>query len=192
MLHLGNSNISWKESVFDSGSGRKHGSMLSMSPLVVIGKPGFSAAQPLPVFPTQLPLAIFSPRQVWSTSGAVQGRPQNGFKRNSFLRLPSKKRLANSWTVTLLWMPFLTETYILSWTDIPRNLRVVEDVRGNLQSHELDVICMVKRYASNDCLEQDLCLIVSLLKFQYWKKHTYTWMNILCRTLCCTNHAQDV
>ena len=138
------------------------------------------------------PLPFFAPRQVWSTSGAVQGRPQNGFKRNSFLRLPSKKRLANSWTVTLLWMPFLTETYILSWTDIPRNLRVVEDVRGNLQSHELDVICMVKRYASNDCLEQDLCLIVSLLKFQYWKKHTYTWMNILCRTLCCTNHAQDV
>lgn len=49
---------------------------------------------------------------------------------------------------------------IIPWnlTDLPRNVVVKVDERsGILESHDMDVVCLVKRNAADECLDQEPC-----------------------------------
>ena len=49
---------------------------------------------------------------------------------------------------------------IVPWnlTDLPRNVVVKADERnGILESNDMDVVCLVKRNAADECLDQESC-----------------------------------
>lgn len=49
---------------------------------------------------------------------------------------------------------------IISWnlTDLPRNVVVKVDERsGILESHDMDIVRLVKRNAADECLDQEPC-----------------------------------